>query len=149
MNKAIQPWDFITSNNLGFLEGNIIKYVSRYKEKNGHEDLLKARHYLDKLIEQIPVTAQAANDPVASFFPALVAVEAVEPERFRFVVLYYYLIDDRRFKPRQYFTTAPTALDAVDEFDINNPAAEAVWVEKVAFFIPDGDRVSRRYWVQR
>jgi hypothetical protein len=31
--KAIQPWDYIVSNNLGYLEGNIIKYVSRYKEK--------------------------------------------------------------------------------------------------------------------
>lgn len=49
--KAIQPWDFIVSNELGYLEGNVVKYVSRYKEKNGLEDLKKARHYLDKLIE--------------------------------------------------------------------------------------------------
>ena len=49
--KRIQPWDFIVSNNLGFLEGNIIKYVTRYKEKGGVEDLVKASHYLDKLIE--------------------------------------------------------------------------------------------------
>jgi hypothetical protein len=52
-NKAIQPWDYIISNNIGYLEGNIIKYVSRYKEKHGLEDLKKARHYLDKLIEEI------------------------------------------------------------------------------------------------
>lgn len=49
--KAIQPWDYITSNNLGYLEGNVVKYVSRWKEKNGVEDLLKAKHYLEKLIE--------------------------------------------------------------------------------------------------
>ena len=49
--KAIQPWDYITSNNLGYLEGNIVKYVSRWKDKNGVEDLLKAKHYLEKLIE--------------------------------------------------------------------------------------------------
>lgn len=49
--KAIQPWDFIASNKLGYLEGNIIKYVSRWQEKGGIEDLRKARHYLDKLIE--------------------------------------------------------------------------------------------------
>jgi len=49
----IQPWDYIVSNNLGYLEGNIIKYVSRYKVKNGIVDLRKARHYLDKLIEGI------------------------------------------------------------------------------------------------
>ena len=51
--KAIQPWDYIISNNIGYLEGNIIKYVSRWKDKNGLEDLKKARHYLDKLIEEI------------------------------------------------------------------------------------------------
>ena len=49
--KAIQPWDYIIANNMGYLEGNIIKYVSRYKEKGGVEDLIKAAHYLDKLIE--------------------------------------------------------------------------------------------------
>ena len=49
--KSIQPWDFIASNKLGYLEGNIIKYVSRWQEKGGIEDLRKARHYLDKLIE--------------------------------------------------------------------------------------------------
>ena len=35
----IQPWDFIVANNLGYLEGNIIKYVCRYKEKNGIKKL--------------------------------------------------------------------------------------------------------------
>ena len=49
--KAIQPWDFIASNKLGYLEGNIIKYVSRWQDKGGIDDLRKARHYLDKLIE--------------------------------------------------------------------------------------------------
>jgi len=48
---GIQPWDYITVNRLGYLEGNIIKYVTRYKEKNGIKDLEKARHYIDKLIE--------------------------------------------------------------------------------------------------
>lgn len=48
---VIQPWDFIIANNLGYLEGNIIKYVSRYKKKNGITDLEKAQHYLEKLIE--------------------------------------------------------------------------------------------------
>ena len=48
----IQPWDFIISNNLGWCEGNIVKYVSRHKKKNGVEDLKKAQHYLEKLIEE-------------------------------------------------------------------------------------------------
>ena len=50
-NKVIQPWDYIVANDMGYLAGNIIKYVTRYKDKNGVEDLKKARHYLDKLIE--------------------------------------------------------------------------------------------------
>lgn len=49
--KAIQPWDYIVGNRLGYLEGCIVKYVSRYQEKGGLEDLHKAKHYLEKLIE--------------------------------------------------------------------------------------------------
>jgi Protein of unknwon function (DUF3310) len=47
----IQPIDFIQHNSLNFCQGNIIKYVTRYKEKNGIEDLKKAIHYLEILIE--------------------------------------------------------------------------------------------------
>ena len=47
----IQPWDAIHAWGLGFFSGNVIKYVARHREKNGIEDLKKARHYLDKLIE--------------------------------------------------------------------------------------------------
>jgi len=50
-NKPIQPWDFIAANKLDYFEGNIIKYVSRWRTKGGIDDLRKARHYLDKLIE--------------------------------------------------------------------------------------------------
>lgn len=46
----IEVWDFIISQKLGFLDGNIVKYVCRYKGKNGLQDLKKARQYLDKLI---------------------------------------------------------------------------------------------------
>lgn len=49
---AIQPVDYILANSLGFCEGNVIKYVSRWRKKNGIEDLKKARHYIDILIEQ-------------------------------------------------------------------------------------------------
>lgn len=49
--KPIQIWDFIIKNDIGYLAGNIIKYVVRYKDKNGIEDLKKAQHYLTKLIE--------------------------------------------------------------------------------------------------
>ena len=48
---AIQPSEFIHRNGLGFLEGNVIKYVCRHARKNGLQDLQKARHYIDLLIE--------------------------------------------------------------------------------------------------
>lgn len=47
----IQPAEFIHKNGFGYIVGNVIKYVCRYKAKNGVEDLKKARHYLDLLIE--------------------------------------------------------------------------------------------------
>ena len=49
----IQPIDFILANDLGFCEGNIIKYICRYKEKGGLKDIEKIKHYCDILIEQI------------------------------------------------------------------------------------------------
>ena len=47
----IQPAEFIGKNELNFFEGNVIKYVCRYKAKNGIEDLEKAQHYLAMLID--------------------------------------------------------------------------------------------------
>ena len=52
----IQPAEYILANNLGYCEGNVIKYISRWrtKLKNGTnvEDLRKAKHYIDMLIER-------------------------------------------------------------------------------------------------
>ena len=47
---GIEPLEFIISNNFNFIEGNIIKYVARYKYKNWLEDLEKSKFYLDTLI---------------------------------------------------------------------------------------------------
>lgn len=54
--KAIQPWEAMEAwmsreEFSGFLRGNVIKYICRYRDKGGVEDLKKSRHYLDKLIE--------------------------------------------------------------------------------------------------
>lgn len=49
--QTIQVWDFIEQNKIPYLEGNVIRYVSRWRDKGGFEDLLKARHYIEKLIE--------------------------------------------------------------------------------------------------
>lgn len=51
-NCAIQPIDYILENGLGYLEGNVIKYVTRHDKKSGIEDLEKAKHYIDLIIEK-------------------------------------------------------------------------------------------------
>ena len=47
----IEVTDFIIDQNMTFIEGNVVKYVCRYKDKAGIQDLRKARWYLEKLIE--------------------------------------------------------------------------------------------------
>lgn len=49
--KAIQPVQYIHANSLGFCEGNVVKYVTRWRDKGGLQDLLKAKHYIELLIE--------------------------------------------------------------------------------------------------
>jgi hypothetical protein len=49
--KGIQPIVYIHANNLGFCEGNVVKYVTRWRDKGGEADLRKAIHYLELLIE--------------------------------------------------------------------------------------------------
>lgn len=47
----IQPIEFITKNNIPFIEGNVIKYICRWRDKNGLEDLDKVIHYVELLKE--------------------------------------------------------------------------------------------------
>lgn len=60
--KAIQPVEFIHANHLGFCEGNVVKYISRWRQKNGIADLQKAKHYLELLIE-LESSAQQKSQP--------------------------------------------------------------------------------------
>jgi hypothetical protein len=48
---GIEHWDYILANNIPYMEAQIIKYVSRWRDKNGFQDLEKARHFLDKLMQ--------------------------------------------------------------------------------------------------
>lgn len=47
----IQPTEYILKNKIPFIEGNVIKYVTRHRQKNGAEDILKAIHYLELILE--------------------------------------------------------------------------------------------------
>ena len=48
---AIQPVDYIVKNNLDFLEGNVVKYITRHKLKGGVEDIKKVIHYAELILE--------------------------------------------------------------------------------------------------
>lgn len=49
----IEPIDYILANNLGFCEGNVVKYITRYKDKGGIDDLRKIKVYVDYLIDDL------------------------------------------------------------------------------------------------
>ena len=48
----IMPIEYITKNNLDFLEGNVVKYITRHKTKNGIEDIRKVIHYAELILEK-------------------------------------------------------------------------------------------------
>jgi hypothetical protein len=50
-NLAIQPVEYIHANQIPFIEGSVIKYVTRWRNKGGLDDLRKAKHFIDLLIE--------------------------------------------------------------------------------------------------
>ena len=52
-NSGIDVIDFCQANNLDFMQGNVIKYVFRYKNKNGLEDLEKAKEFINRMIEDL------------------------------------------------------------------------------------------------
>ena len=48
---VIQPVEYIHKNRIGFCEGSVIKYITRWRDKGGIQDLKKAKHFIDLLIE--------------------------------------------------------------------------------------------------
>lgn len=67
----IQPVEFVLANGIGFIEGCVIKYVSRWKSKGGVADLRKARHFLDMLIEHVDPAAEPTSDELLAEASAL------------------------------------------------------------------------------
>ena len=62
----IQPVEYIHANGIGYFEGNVVKYVTRWKEKNGVTDLEKAKHYIELLIELHKAEGQRIKEELAS-----------------------------------------------------------------------------------
>jgi hypothetical protein len=63
--SPMQHWDYVLANNIPYLEAQIIKYVTRWRGKNGLQDLEKAQHFLEKLIEvnQPPINRDPTKVP--------------------------------------------------------------------------------------
>ena len=53
---SIEPIDYIVANKLTYCEGNVVKYISRWRHKGGVEDLKKAKQYIDFIIDKEGVT---------------------------------------------------------------------------------------------
>lgn len=69
--KSIQPVQYIHANGLGFCEGNVVKYITRWREKGGKADLLKVIHYVELLMELEGLavsSAQVANMDLNAVF---------------------------------------------------------------------------------
>ena len=85
---AYQHWDWVVENRLPYLEGQITKYISRWRKKNGAQDLEKALHYAEKLLE---VTAFFYQRPRAKELEKMQELYQLSPEEvvvFRLVVEY-------------------------------------------------------------
>ena len=50
---AIEPIEYVMKNELGYCEGNVVKYITRWRDKGGAEDLIKAKRYIDILLENM------------------------------------------------------------------------------------------------
>jgi hypothetical protein len=113
-----QHWDFVIIALMGrYLEGNITKYVSRWRKKNGLQDLQKARHYLDKLIEQYNIgnvtplgdEAKVGQLPTALRAPHFCDVNGIDEVERMFIILI------SEWRVREHLHRAGTMLDALIE----------------------------------
>ncbi len=64
---GVEPIQFTEANGLGFHEGNIVKYISRWRNKNGIEDLKKAKWYIERLLE-LETNRVPTVDPAEEFY---------------------------------------------------------------------------------
>ena len=69
--KGIQPIEYIHANDLDFFQGNVVKYVTRYKEKNCAEDIKKAIHYCEMILGHIEAEKEKAPIEEGSVVPDL------------------------------------------------------------------------------
>jgi hypothetical protein len=119
-----QHWDLVVKIPLGYLEGCSTKYVARWRKKGGMEDLHKAMHYLDKLIESFshkPIVRELSRTEIGyevSRFAAINHLSIIEEE-------YILLLSNYRY-PEDLHTAHLVLEDIIDiaKQDIKKPAEE-------------------------
>jgi len=82
---GIQPWEYISANKLGFGEGCIVKYISRWREKGGIEDLKKIQHYCQLMIEdeeKCQTTASSVPNDEKTILPKTSALRNTGKDQF-------------------------------------------------------------------
>lgn len=100
---VIQPFEYIHKNGIGFAEGSVIKYVSRWRKKGGIQDLEKARHVIDLLMEMervVPTEGVAQKQAAGEWIEWLGHVESGPGELSGSDVVEVRLRDGRTSKPR-------------------------------------------------
>lgn len=60
----LQPWDVVIAWNMGYLDGTALKYLARWKDKGGIDDLKKAIHFIEKLIETTEQQTAETKPPI-------------------------------------------------------------------------------------
>lgn len=96
---TIQHWDYAASNNFDYFQGQITKYVTRWKKKNGLKDLEKARHFIEKYIEVEKVKIQLKDaEKMKSKWPGLNPEEPTATSRIFAMPLY----GEKKFEPPLY-----------------------------------------------
>lgn len=94
---VIQPIEFITINNLPFIEGNVIKYICRWKEKGGVDDLDKAIHYIELLKElkhKMQLTLEELKERLADRLDEITLLELLNITSYDLVERFSDLVED-------------------------------------------------------
>lgn len=115
---AYQHWDWVLDTGLGYFEGNATKYIVRHRNKNGLEDIRKARTYIEKLMTKIVAVLPAGQRPgrYAPLTEAIVREYSLENMEARFVRL----VD--RWESR---SDLVSALALVDQMIMQHPDRDA------------------------
>lgn len=76
---AIQHWDYVVANKMPYLEAMAFKYIDRHARKNGKQDLEKAMHFIEKMIETYYPEPLELTDLTAPFLPEALEKEVLPP----------------------------------------------------------------------